>query len=101
MGVDVIDLGLSTTPTVELMVQKYNATGGIIITQIKCLYEINLNISTSVIILIICLKKIKNNIEITNEVKKLICIEFLTTNKKKFLFLLPIVKPTIPSVEKA
>ena len=32
MGVDVIDLGLSTTPTVELMVQKYNATGGIIIT---------------------------------------------------------------------
>jgi len=32
MGVDVIDLGLSTTPTVELMVQKHNATGGIIIT---------------------------------------------------------------------
>jgi len=32
MGVDVIDLGLSTTPTVELMVQKHNANGGIIIT---------------------------------------------------------------------
>lgn len=32
MGIDIIDLGLSTTPTVELMVQKYNAHGGIIIT---------------------------------------------------------------------
>ena len=32
MGIDVIDLGLSTTPTVELMVQKNNANGGIIIT---------------------------------------------------------------------
>ena len=32
MGVDVVDLGLSTTPTVEIMVQKYNANGGIIIT---------------------------------------------------------------------
>jgi phosphomannomutase len=32
MGIDVIDLGLSTTPTVELMVQEHNANGGIIIT---------------------------------------------------------------------
>jgi phosphomannomutase len=32
MGVDVIDLGLSTTPTVELMVPKLNAHGGIILT---------------------------------------------------------------------
>ena len=32
MGIDVIDLGLSTTPTVELMVKHYNANGGIIIT---------------------------------------------------------------------
>ena len=32
MGIDVVDLGLSTTPTVEIMVQKYNANGGIIIT---------------------------------------------------------------------
>jgi phosphomannomutase len=32
MGIDIIDLGLSTTPTVELMVKKYNADGGIIIT---------------------------------------------------------------------
>ncbi len=32
MGVDVIDLGLSTTPTVEVMVVKYSAIGGIILT---------------------------------------------------------------------
>jgi phosphomannomutase len=32
MGIDIIDLGLSTTPTVELMVKEYNADGGIIIT---------------------------------------------------------------------
>ena len=32
MGIDIVDLGLSTTPTVELMVKKYNADGGIIIT---------------------------------------------------------------------
>ena len=32
MGIDIIDLGLSTTPTVELMVKHYNANGGIIIT---------------------------------------------------------------------
>ena len=32
MGIDIIDLGLSTTPTVELMVKKYKADGGIIIT---------------------------------------------------------------------
>ena len=32
MGIDVVDLGLSTTPTVELMVKKHNADGGIIIT---------------------------------------------------------------------
>ena len=32
LGVNVIDLGLSTTPTVELMVKEYNAEGGIIIT---------------------------------------------------------------------
>ena len=32
MGIDVIDLGLSTTPTVELTVQEHNANGGIIIT---------------------------------------------------------------------
>ena len=32
MGIDIVDLGFSTTPTVELMVQKYNADGGIIIT---------------------------------------------------------------------
>jgi phosphomannomutase len=32
MGADVIDLGLSTTPTVELAVAEMNASGGIIIT---------------------------------------------------------------------
>ncbi|MAU64106.1 MAG: phosphoglucosamine mutase [Flavobacteriaceae bacterium] len=32
LGINVIDLGLSTTPTVELMVKKYNANGGIVIT---------------------------------------------------------------------
>jgi phosphomannomutase len=32
MGIDVIDLGLSTTPTVELAVTNYNASGGIVIT---------------------------------------------------------------------
>jgi len=32
MGIDVIDLGLSTTPTVEIAVKEENADGGIIIT---------------------------------------------------------------------
>ena len=32
MGIDVIDLGLSTTPTVEIAVKEENAIGGIIIT---------------------------------------------------------------------
>lgn len=32
LGIDVIDLGLSTTPTVELMVKDENADGGIILT---------------------------------------------------------------------
>jgi len=32
LGIDVIDLGLSTTPTVEIAVPKENAAGGIIIT---------------------------------------------------------------------
>ena len=32
IGINVIDIGLSTTPTVELMVTKFNANGGIIIT---------------------------------------------------------------------
>ena len=32
MGIDIVDLGLSTTPTVELMVKKHNADGGIVIT---------------------------------------------------------------------
>ena len=32
LGINVIDLGLSTTPTVELMVNEFNADGGIIIT---------------------------------------------------------------------
>ncbi|HEU4861509.1 MAG TPA: phosphoglucosamine mutase [Chitinophagaceae bacterium] len=32
MGIDVVDLGLSTTPTVELAVQREKADGGIIIT---------------------------------------------------------------------
>lgn len=32
LGLDVIDLGLSTTPTVELMVPQYQAAGGIILT---------------------------------------------------------------------
>ncbi len=32
MGIDVVDLGLSTTPTVEVMVPKLEASGGIIIT---------------------------------------------------------------------
>ena len=32
IGINVIDIGLSTTPTVELMVTKFNADGGIIIT---------------------------------------------------------------------
>lgn len=32
LGIDVIDLGLSTTPTVEMMVKEENADGGIILT---------------------------------------------------------------------
>ena len=32
LGIDVYDLGLSTTPTVELAVQMQNADGGIILT---------------------------------------------------------------------
>ena len=32
IGINVIDIGLSTTPTVEMMVTKFNADGGIIIT---------------------------------------------------------------------
>ena len=32
LGIDIIDLGLSTTPTVELMVKYYKADGGIIVT---------------------------------------------------------------------
>ena len=32
LGINVIDIGLSTTPTVELMVKEYNANGGIVIT---------------------------------------------------------------------
>src|SRR5690606_12621412 len=32
LGIDVIDLGLSTTPTVEVMVPHLNADGGIILT---------------------------------------------------------------------
>ena len=32
LGINIIDIGLSTTPTVELMVTKFNADGGIIIT---------------------------------------------------------------------
>ena len=32
MGVDIVDLGLSTTPTVEIAVPKEKADGGIIIT---------------------------------------------------------------------
>ena len=32
MGIDVVDLGLSTTPTVEIAVTEYQAQGGIIIT---------------------------------------------------------------------
>ncbi|MBT4415132.1 MAG: phosphoglucosamine mutase [Flavobacteriaceae bacterium] len=32
LGINVIDLGLSTTPTIELMVKEYHADGGIIIT---------------------------------------------------------------------
>ena len=32
IGIDVYDLGLSTTPTVELAVQMQNADGGIILT---------------------------------------------------------------------
>ncbi|MEZ4937375.1 MAG: phosphoglucosamine mutase [Crocinitomicaceae bacterium] len=32
LGIDVINLGLSTTPTVEVMVPKYKANGGIILT---------------------------------------------------------------------
>lgn len=31
-GIDVIDFGLSTTPTIEMMVPEYNADGGIILT---------------------------------------------------------------------
>lgn len=32
LGIDVIDFGLSTTPTIEMMVPAYNADGGIILT---------------------------------------------------------------------
>lgn len=32
LGIDVVDLGLSTTPTVEVMVPKFGADGGIILT---------------------------------------------------------------------
>ena len=55
----------------------------------------------SVIIFIIFLKKMRYKTEIIKAVKKLTCIEFLTTDKNDNLFFLPIVKPTIPSVEKA
>ena len=55
----------------------------------------------SVRIFTISLKKIKKIIEIKIAVKKLSCIEFFTTSKKDFWFRLPIVQPTIPSVEKA
>ena len=61
----------------------------------------NLNISISVIIFMICFEKNINNTEIITAVKKLICKEFLTIDKKDFLFFLPIAKPIIPSVEKA
>ena len=47
------------------------------------------------------LKKIKYKNEINKAVKKLICIEFFTTDKKDDLFFLPIVNPTIHSVENA
>ena len=33
LGIDVIDLGLSTTPTVEIMVKNLQADGGIVIFQ--------------------------------------------------------------------
>ena len=50
-------------------------------------------ISISVIILIICLKKIKQNIEIIKAVKKLNCIEFLTANKKpNFAIIAPFIQ---------
>ena len=61
----------------------------------------NLKISISVIKLIIFLKKIRYKNEMIKAVKKLICIEYLTTDKKEILYLLPIVKQTIHSVEKA
>src|SRR5690606_36333161 len=32
LGIDVVDLGLSTTPTVEIAVKQENAAGGIILT---------------------------------------------------------------------
>ena len=55
----------------------------------------------SVIIFIMSLKKRRYKKEIIKDVKKLNCIEFFTTFKNEVLFLLPIVKPTIPYVEKA
>ena len=47
------------------------------------------------------LKKIRYKNEINKAVKKLICIEFFTTDKKDDLFFLPMANPTIPSVENA
>ena len=38
LGINIIDIGLSTTPTVELMVTKFNADGGIIITALSLIH---------------------------------------------------------------
>ena len=72
LGINVIDLDLSTTPTVELMVKEYNADGGIIITASHNPTEWN------------ALKLLDENGEFLNSVegKKIIDI----SESKKFIF---------------
>ena len=72
MGIDVIDLDLSTTPTVELMVKKYKASGGIIITASHNPTEWN------------ALKLLDENGEFLNSIEGKKIVEY--SEKKDFVF---------------
>ena len=72
MGIDVIDLDLSTTPTVELMVKKYKANGGIIITASHNPAEWN------------ALKLLDENGEFLNSIEGKKIVEY--SEKKDFVF---------------
>ena len=72
MGIDVIDLDLSTTPTVELMVKKYKANGGIIITASHNPTEWN------------ALKLLDENGEFLNSIEGKKIVEY--SEKKDFVF---------------